>query len=108
MFNNYQQQLEDERKKRAYAVQTLTISERNLAEARKKLSTKEQAHRSADFALEGAQRQAKDQRKRLRKANEELKAAKEQMAALKKQLEETQKLKDQAGKIQGGGREGES
>ncbi|XP_030924828.1 myosin heavy chain, embryonic smooth muscle isoform-like [Quercus lobata] len=98
MFNNCYQQLENERKKRMSAVQTLTISEHNLAEARKKLTAKEQDRRSADSALEGTQRQAEDQRKRPREANEELKAAREQLAALKKQLEETQRLKDQVEK----------
>ena len=60
MLNNCYQQLENERKKRASAVQTLTISEHDLAEVRRKLIAKEQARRSADSALEGAQRQAKD------------------------------------------------
>ena len=98
MLNNCYQQLEDERKKRASTVQTLTISEHNLADARKKLIAEEQACKSADSALEGAQRQAKDQRKCLREANEELKAARDQMEVLKKQLEEAQKLKNQAEK----------
>ena len=84
MFNNCYQQLEDERKKQASAVQTLTISEHNLAEARKKLTAEAQARRNADSALEGEQRQVEDQRKRLREANEELKVAREQLAALKK------------------------
>ena len=96
--NNYYQQLEDERKKRIAAVQTLTISKHNLAKAKRKLTAEEQACRSADSALEGVERQAEDQRRCLREANEELNAAKEQIAALKKQLEETQKLKDQADK----------
>ena len=60
MFNNCQQQLEDEKKKRASAAQTLTISEHNLADARKKLIAEEQARKSADSALEGTQRQAED------------------------------------------------
>ena len=90
--------MEDERKKRTVAIQTLTISEHNLAELKQKLTAEEQARRSADSALEGAERQAKDQRRHLHEANEELKVAKEQMVALKKQLEETQRLKDQAEK----------
>ena len=65
---------------------------------KKKLTAEEQACRSVDSALEGAQRQAKDQRKCLCEANEELNATKEQLAALKKLLEETQRLKDQAEK----------
>ena len=86
--NNYYQQLEDERKKRIAAIQTLTLSKHNLAKAKKKLTAEEQARRSTNSALEGAERQAEDQRRRLREANEELNAAREQMAALKKQLEE--------------------
>ena len=80
------------------AIQTLTISEHNLAELKKKLTAEEQVRRSANSALEGAERQAEDQRRRLREANEELNAAREQMAAFKKQLEETQRLKDQVEK----------
>ena len=54
MSNSCHQQLEDERKRRTSTVQTLTISEHNLAEARKKLTVEEQARRSTDSALEGA------------------------------------------------------
>ena len=79
-------------------IQTLTISEHNLAKLKKKLIAKEQARRSADSILEGAKRQAEDQRRRLREANEKLNVVREQMTALKKQLEETQRLKDQAEK----------
>ena len=74
----------------------MTISEHNLAEAKKKLTAEEQTRRSADSALEGIEKQAEDQRRRLCEANDELKAVREQMAALNKQQEETQKLKDQA------------
>ena len=77
MLNNCYNQLEDERKRRASAVQTLTISEQNLADTKKKLIAEEQARKSSDSALEGFQKQAEDQRKRLREANEELKAARE-------------------------------
>ena len=69
-----------------------------MAKTKKKLITEEQACKSADSALEGFQKQAEDQRKRLRKANEELKAAREQVAVFKKHLEETQKLREQAEK----------
>ena len=56
------------------AVQTLTIFEQDLAATKKKLLAEEQAHKSADSALEGFQKQAEDQGKRLREANAELKA----------------------------------
>ena len=75
MLNICYSQLDDERKKRASAVQTLTISEQDLAVAKKKLLTEEQARKSADSALEGFQKQAEDQGKRLREANAKLKAA---------------------------------
>ena len=79
-------------------MQTLTIADQSNAELKKKLADKEHARRSADSTLEGVQRQAEDQRKRLCEATNQLTASREQMAALKKQLEETQKLKDQAEK----------
>ena len=47
-------------------MQTLNIAEQNNVDLKKKLADEEHAYRSADLALEGAQRQAEDQRKRLR------------------------------------------
>ena len=67
--------MEDETKKWTAAIQTLTIFEHNLAELKKKLTSEEQARRSADSALEGTERQVEDQRRRLREATEELNAA---------------------------------
>ncbi|XP_030958660.1 uncharacterized protein LOC115980566 [Quercus lobata] len=95
MLNRCYSQLDDERKQRASAVQTLTQSEQDLAAAKKKLLAEEQAHKRTDSALEGFQKQAEDQGKRLREANAELKAAREQVTVLKKHLEETQKLRAQ-------------
>ena len=74
----------------------LTIAENNNAELKKKLASEEHAYRSVDSALEGAQRQAEDQRKHLRETTDQLNVAREEMAARKKKLEETQRLKDQA------------
>ena len=96
MFNNCYNQLEEEMKRWSSAIQTLIISEQDLAETKKKLVTEEQACKSIDSALESFQKQAEDQRKHLCETNEELKAAREQVAVLKKQLEETQKLREQA------------
>ena len=79
-------------------MQTLTIAENSNTNLKKKLITEEQARKSADAALKGAERQAESQRKLTNKANEQLAASKEQLAALKKQLEEAKKLKDQAEK----------
>ena len=57
-----------------------------------------EARKSADSALEGAERQAESQRKLTHEANDQLVASKEQVATLRKQLEETQRFRDQAEK----------
>ena len=46
-------------------MQTLNIAEQNNADLKKKLANEEHARWSTDLALEGVQRQAEDQRKRL-------------------------------------------
>ena len=48
---------------RATAVQTLTIAENNNTDLKKRLTAEEQAMKSADTALQGAERQAESQRK---------------------------------------------
>ena len=96
MTNSLSQQLDEERKRRAAAVQTLTIVENSNTDLKKRLTIEEQARKSADAALEGVEKQAESQRKLAREANDQLAASKEQLAALKKKLEEAQRLKDQA------------
>ena len=88
MTNSLYQQLDKERKRRAAAMQTLAVAENSNADLKKKLIAKEQARKSADSALEGAERQVESQRKLAREANDQLAASKEQLAALKKQLVE--------------------
>ena len=51
-------------------MQKLNIANQSNVELRKKLADEEHAYKSADSALESTQRQAKDQRKRLREAND--------------------------------------
>ena len=58
MTNSLFQQLDDERKRRVAAVQTLTIAENNNVDLKTRLTTEEQARKSADVALKGAERQA--------------------------------------------------
>ena len=58
MTNSLYQQLDEERKRRAAAVQTLAVAETSNANLKKKLTAKEQAQKSANSALEGAERQA--------------------------------------------------
>ena len=77
-------------------MQTLIVIEQSNVELKKKLADEEHVRKSADAALEGAQRQAENQRKLLCEANDQLAASKEQLATLRKQLEESQRLKDQA------------
>ena len=75
-------------------MQTLNIAEQSNVELKKKLVNEKHTQKSADLALEGAQRQVKDQRKLVREATDQLAASKEQLATLRKQLEEAQKLRD--------------
>ena len=58
MTNSLYQQLDGERKRRAIAVQTLAIAENSNTDLKKKLTVEEQAWKSADAALEGAEKQA--------------------------------------------------
>ena len=80
--------MDEERKRRATAVQTLAMAKNNNAELKKKLTAEEQAWKSADLALEGAEKQAESQRKLAREANDQLAASKEQLATFRKQLED--------------------
>ncbi|XP_030964798.1 chromo domain-containing protein cec-1-like [Quercus lobata] len=89
MLNACFDQLDDERKRRVTAVQTLSKFEQDLADAKKNLQVEEQARKSAESALEGYQKQAEDQGRLLREANAELKKTQEQALVLRKHLEET-------------------
>ena len=58
MTNSICQQLDDERKRRVAAVQTLAIVENSNTDLKKRLTAEEQARKSTNSALEGAERQA--------------------------------------------------
>ena len=58
MTNSLYQQLDNERKRRIAAVQTLAVAKNSNADLKKKPTAEEQAWKSADSALEGAERQA--------------------------------------------------
>ena len=51
-------------------MQTLNIVEQSNAELKKNLANEKHARKSVDSALEGSQRQAEDQRKLMREAND--------------------------------------
>ena len=57
MTNSLYQQLDDERKRMVAAVQTLAVAKNSNADLKKKPTAVEQAWKSADSALEGAERQ---------------------------------------------------
>ena len=63
MDHSVSQQLDDERKRRNTAVQTLAIAEDSNADLRQKLKAEEQARKSSDSGLKGAETQAESQRK---------------------------------------------
>ena len=77
MSNSLSQQLDEERKRRVTTMQTLTIAENSNTDLRKKLIVQEQARKSADAALKGAEKQAESQRKLTNEAKEQLAASKE-------------------------------
>ena len=79
-------------------MQTLAIVEDSNIDLRQKLKAEEQARKSSNSALKGAETQVESQRKLANEVKGQLVAAKEQMAALKQQLEEANKLKDLAEK----------
>ena len=55
MYHFVSQQLDDERKRRSTAVQTLTIAENSNFDLKQKLKAEEQAKKSAKAALKGAE-----------------------------------------------------
>ena len=55
MYHSVSQQLDDERKRRSTAVQTLTIAEDSNADLRQQLKAEEQARKSSDAALKNAE-----------------------------------------------------
>ena len=70
MTNSFYQQVDEERKRRAAAVQILAIAENSNTDLKKKLAVEEQARKSVDAILEGAERQAESQRKLACEAND--------------------------------------
>ena len=83
IYHSVAQQLDDERKRRVSAVQTLTIAENSNVDLREKLKAEEQERKSADAALKSAETQAESQRKLANEIKGQLVAAKEQIAALR-------------------------
>ena len=83
MYHSISQQLDDERKWRTTAVQTLTIAENSNADLKEKLKAEEQERKSADSALKSAETQAESQRKLANDIKGQLVTTKEQIVALR-------------------------
>ena len=83
MYHSVSQQLDDKRKRRSTAVQTLAIAEDSNADLKQKLKTEEQARKNSDAALKSAETQAESQRKLANEIKGHLVTAKEQVVALK-------------------------
>ena len=79
--------------KRIEATRTLKNSEVDLTKAREELKKMTKARDSAKAGLDGAQKQAEDQRRRLLAAEEQLEIVKEQIGDLKKKLTEAERDK---------------
>ena len=75
MYYSFSQQLDEERKRRSTAVQMLTIVENSNADFKQKLKAEEQARKSAEVALKGAETQAESQTKLTNEAKEQLAAS---------------------------------
>ena len=90
------QQMKDEEGTRVAAVEAFNVAEKRVKELNAKLLEAEREWKSAEVALEGAERQAETPHKQLRQVKDELAAAKEQIKLLKKKLEDVEKAKDQA------------
>ena len=58
IYHSVAQQLDEERRRRISAVQTLTIAEKSNADLRQKLKAEEQARKSSNSALKSVETQA--------------------------------------------------
>ena len=81
------------------AVESFNITDQSNKDLRNELIQGERARKNAESALEGPQKQAKDQRQLPRDTKEQLASSNEQIVTLWKKLKEVQKLKDQAERL---------
>ena len=88
--------MKDEEGRQIATVKAFNVAEKRVKEMNTKLTEAEREKKNAEAAFEGAERQAKIQRKQLCQAENELVVAREQIKVLKKKLEDAEKAKDQA------------
>ena len=77
IYHSVAQQLDDERKRRVSAVQTLNIAENSNKDLKEKLKAEEQLKKSAEATLKGAETQSESQRKLANDIKGQLVTAKE-------------------------------
>ena len=58
IYHSVAQQLDEERRRRIAAVQTMSVAEKSNTDLKEKLKTEEQLRKSAEAALKGAETQA--------------------------------------------------
>ena len=102
MTNNLQDQWAKERGFRVEATKSLITSEQNVEALKKRLADEESARKNADLAVSSFQRQAEDQGKKLKEANDQLKTSQERVSRLMNKLEEAQRLRARAEKEKDG------
>ena len=70
MVNNSHRMIKEEEGRRIAAVDAFNVAEKRVQELKTKLAKAERDKKSADSALEGAERQAESQRKQLRQTKD--------------------------------------
>ena len=88
--------MKDEESQRIVVVDIFTVADKKIKELTTKLIESKRDKKSAEVALEGAERPAESQCKQLCQIEDQLSSAKEMITSLKKKLEEVEKAKDQA------------
>ena len=96
LVNNSHRQMKDEEGRHIAIVDTFNIAEKRIEELNTKLTDADRDKKSAEAALQGAERQVESQCKHLYQAEDQLTVAKEQIENLKKKLEEAEKAVDKA------------
>ena len=88
-------QYKSEEGRRIATVEAFNVAEKSLKDLKVQLSQSKNDRKRSVTTLEGAERQAKTQRKQLRQAEFDLVSTREQNQVLMKKLEEAEKAKDQ-------------
>ena len=77
IYHSVAQQLEEERRRRIAAVQTMPVADKSNIELKERLKTEEQSRKSVEATLKGAETQAESQRRLVAEVKGQLVTAKE-------------------------------